>query len=56
MTIADEIRLEALESATFTYIKGLIKNGATIEFIAKSFELPIQKVEEIVSKIKASYN
>jgi hypothetical protein len=56
MTSADEIRLEEREASAFEWIKGLIQNGASIEFIAKSFGFPIQKVEEIVSKIKASYN
>jgi Putative transposase, YhgA-like len=55
MTIADEIRLEEREANAFEWIKGLIQNGASTEFIAKSFGFPIQKVEEIVSKIKASY-
>jgi hypothetical protein len=56
MTIADEIRLEEREASAFKWIKILIQTGATIEFIAKSSEMPIEKVEEIVSKIKASYN
>jgi hypothetical protein len=56
MTIADEIRLEAFEIATYNAIKGLTKNGASVEFIAKSFEMPLEKVEEIISKIKTSYN
>jgi hypothetical protein len=52
MTAADEIR----ENATFEYVKGLIQNGISPEIIAKSFGLSIQKIEEIISKIKASYN
>ena len=52
MTIADEIR----EENTFNHIRGLIQNGASIELISKSFGLSIQKVEEIIQKIKASYN
>ena len=56
MTSADQIRLEEREASAFKWIKGLIQNGASIEFIAKSFGFPIQKVEEIVSKIKATYN
>jgi hypothetical protein len=56
MTAAEQIRLEEKEANAFEWIKGLIQNGASIEFIAKSFGFPIQKVEEIVSKIKASYN
>ena len=52
MTIADEIR----EDNTFEHIKGLIQNGISPEIIAKSFGLSIQKIEEVISKIKASYN
>jgi hypothetical protein len=34
---------EITENLTFTYIKGLIQNGATVEFISKSFGLSIKK-------------
>ncbi|PWK27370.1 putative transposase/invertase (TIGR01784 family) [Arcicella aurantiaca] len=54
MTIAEEITLEATEKTTLNHIKGLIKNGFSAEIIAKSFELPLQKVEEIIQKIKNS--
>lgn len=56
MTIADKIREETFENTTFNYIKGLFQNGASIELISKSFGLSIQKVEEIIQKIKASSN
>ena len=56
MTAADEIRLEERESNTFEHIKGLIQNGISPEIIAKSFGLSIQKIEEIINKIKSSYN
>ena len=60
MTAAEEIRTEerakTMEFATINYIKGLIQNGASIELISKSFGLSVQKVEEIIQKIKASYN
>ncbi len=52
MTIADQIR----EETTFNYVKGLVQNGASVEFISKSFGLSVQKVEEIIQKIKTSYN
>lgn len=52
MNAADEIR----EENTFNHVKGLIQNGVSIELISKSFGLSIQKVEEIIQKIKASYN
>ncbi|MEA5460736.1 Rpn family recombination-promoting nuclease/putative transposase [Arcicella sp. LKC2W] len=64
MTIADQIRIsvsdkvreETFENTTFNYVKGLFQNGASIELISKSFGLSIQKVEEIIQKIKASSN
>jgi predicted transposase/invertase (TIGR01784 family) len=56
MTIADQIREETVENTTFNYVKGLIQNGASVEFISKSFGLSIQKIEEIVQKIKSSMN
>ena len=52
MTIAKEIRIET----TFDHIKGLFENGINPDIIAKSFRLPLQKVEEIIQKIKASEN
>lgn len=56
MTIADEIRLEEREANVFKWIKGLRENGLSPQIIAKSFEMPIEKVEEIISKIKVSYH
>ncbi|MEA5258311.1 Rpn family recombination-promoting nuclease/putative transposase [Arcicella aquatica] len=52
MTIADEIR----EETTFNNIKSLLQNGASIELISKSFGISIQKVEEIIKKLKSSSN
>jgi predicted transposase YdaD len=56
MTSADQIRLEERENSTFNHIRGLIQNGASIELISKSFGLSVKKVEEIIQKIKATYN
>ena len=60
MTATEQLQLEerekTMEFATFNYVKGLIQNGASIELISKSFGLSVQKVEEIIQKIKASYN
>ena len=56
MTIAEEIRIETTENNIFNYVKGLFENGINPDIIAKSFKLPIQKVEEIIQKIKASEN
>jgi hypothetical protein len=52
MTAVEEIT----ENLTFNYVKGLIQNGATVEFISKPFGLSIKKIEEIVQKIKTSSN
>ena len=52
MTIADQIR----EETTFNYVKGLWEDGKTSDYIARVFKLPIQKVEEIIQKVKSSLN
>ena len=60
MTAAEHSRLEerqiTMEYATFNYVKGLFRKGFQADFIADTFSLPIQKVEEIIQKIKASDN
>ena len=56
MTPIEEIRKIEREKANFEYVKGAIQNGATIEFISKSFGLSINKVEEIIQKIKSASN
>jgi Putative transposase, YhgA-like len=60
MTIADEIRLEertiTFENTTFNHVKGLWEDGQKAEYIANVFKLPINKVEEIISRIKKSLN
>jgi predicted transposase/invertase (TIGR01784 family) len=64
MTIADQIRikvtdqvkLETFESTTFSHVKGLWEAGQKADYIANVFKLPLQKVEEIIEKIKTSYN
>lgn len=56
MTIAEEIRLEEQENTTLYFVKGLFKKGFQPDFIADTFSLSIQKVEEIIQKIKASDN
>jgi hypothetical protein len=52
MTIADRIR----EETTFNYVNGLWEQGFKEDVIATAFKLPIQKVEEIIQKIKSSLN
>jgi predicted transcriptional regulator len=56
MTIADEIREETMEFATFQHIKGLLEEGLNADTIAKAFKMPLKKVREIIQKIKDSSN
>jgi predicted transposase/invertase (TIGR01784 family) len=64
MTIADRIRAEerertrevTMEFATFQHIKGLLEKNVDDQFIADVFKLPIQKVRDIIKKIKESSN
>jgi hypothetical protein len=60
MTIADHIRAEerevTMEFATFQHIKGLLEKNVDDQFIADVFKLPIQKVRDIIKKIKDSSN
>ncbi|MCU0469996.1 MAG: hypothetical protein MUF58_15485 [Arcicella sp.] len=56
MTIAEEIKIEERENLTLNHIKGLLEKGLQAEFIADAFKLPLQKVEEIIQKIKSSSN
>jgi hypothetical protein len=60
MTIADQIservRLETVENTTFSFVKNLWEAGQKADYIANVFKLPLQKVEEIIEKIKTSYN
>jgi Putative transposase, YhgA-like len=56
MTSADQIRLEERENNAFNFIKNLLRKGADTTFIADVVNLPINKVEEIIQKIKATYN
>jgi predicted transposase/invertase (TIGR01784 family) len=52
MTIADRIR----EEERTNLIKGLLQNGVSIELISKYLGLSIQKIEEIIQRIKFSLN
>ena len=56
MTIAEHIRAEERERITVNYIKGLVKEGLDAEFIADVFKMPLKKVQDIIQKIKDSYN
>ena len=56
MTIADHIREETIELTTFNYIKGLLEKGFDAEFIADVFKTPMNKVQEIIQKIKEPSN
>jgi predicted transposase/invertase (TIGR01784 family) len=52
MTIADRIREETFENTTFSHVKGLWEAGQKPDYIANVFKLPLQKVEDIIQKIK----
>jgi predicted transposase/invertase (TIGR01784 family) len=52
MTAYEEIKQET----TLNILKGLVQNGVSLDLIAKSFGLSIQKIEEMVTKIKSSNN
>ncbi|MCU0469585.1 MAG: hypothetical protein MUF58_13375 [Arcicella sp.] len=58
MTIADRIRAEerevTMEFATFQHIKGMLEKNVDDQFIADVIKLPIQKVRDIIQKIKDS--
>lgn len=52
MTIADEIR----EEVTLRGTRGLVKQGFDAAFIAEAFELPLEKIEKIIEKLKEESN
>jgi hypothetical protein len=52
MTIADHIREETMSK----YARNLAKNGFDASFIADVTELPLEKVQDIIQKIKESSN
>ena len=54
MTVDQQIRLEASENTTFEHIKGLLEKGMKADFIADAFKIPLQRVEEIIRKIKGN--
>ena len=54
MTIADRIREETMEFATFQYVKGMLEKGFDAEFISDAFKIPVKKVQDIIQKIKES--
>ena len=54
MTIADHIREETMEYASFNFVRNLFKEGYDASFIAKMTQLSVKKVQEIIQKIKES--
>ena len=61
MTATERLKLEERENTTLNNIKGLIQNGiiqhgVSMDLIAKSFGLSIQKLEEMIAKMKGSNN
>ncbi len=56
MTIADHIRKDTMEFATFQHIKGLLEIGLNADAISKAFKIPVKKVQDIIQKIRDSSN
>ena len=56
MTATEQLKLEERENTTYNIMKNLIQNGASMELISKSFGLSIQKIEDIIKKMKSSSN
>ncbi len=56
MTIADHIREETREAVTLQHTKDLLEIGLDAETIARAFKLPLEKVQDIIQKIKDSSN
>ena len=56
MTAYEEIKLEERENTTLNILKGLVQNGVSLDLISKSFGLSIQKIEEMIVKLKSSDN
>lgn len=52
MTIAEDIQT----NTTINHIRGLLKKDVDATFIADAFELPLEYVEDLIQKIKASSN
>jgi predicted transcriptional regulator len=52
MTIADEIR----EENTVKHVRGLVEYGIDATVIAEAFELPVEKIEQIIEKLKEESN
>jgi hypothetical protein len=52
MTATEQLR----EETTLNNIRNLIQNGASMNLISKSFGLSIQKIEDIIKKMKTPSN
>ena len=51
MSIAEALKTEGKTEATFQFVKGLLKIGMDAATIALTFDLPRQKVDEIIAQI-----
>jgi|GEM_PF-6466116 len=51
MSIAEALKIEGKLEATFQFVKGLLKMGMASPKIAFTFDLPRQKVDEIIAQI-----
>lgn len=52
LTTAEQIRTATTEQITIEFVEAMMKKGFDANFIADTFGLPLQKVEDIIQKIK----
>lgn len=52
MTTAEQIRTATTEQIMIEYVEAMMKKGFDANFIADNFGLPLQRVEDIIQKIK----
>ena len=54
MTAYEEIKLEERENNTFNILRNSIQNGVSAELVSKLLGIPVQKIEEMIGKLKNS--
>jgi predicted transposase/invertase (TIGR01784 family) len=54
MTAYEEITLEERERTTLNILRNSIQNGLSLDLISKIFGMPVQKIEEMINKLKSS--
>ena len=56
MTAYEEIRLEERENNTLNVLRNSIQNGISVELVSKLLGISVQKIEEMINKLKTSNN